>query len=199
MSIWRTNRFWFVSLEHTLFLDFLKLFVNMRLAASFAGKINAFFGPTDQKLWMFEVSRRSLGRAGMCCSQWERVDHLSKKWRAGRKKISTKMGTARQVQVSTRGQRATAGPRTRAGRRPAVFLSFPPQNSTSILGLKFDLSWFAFMVGLVSITSIWLFMFFHCAFKASNLLEEDISSKYGNWIQLNIVDVFSLFLSSFLS
>jgi hypothetical protein len=23
------------------------------------------FGPTDQKLWMFEVSRRSLGRVGM--------------------------------------------------------------------------------------------------------------------------------------
>jgi hypothetical protein len=76
MSIWWTNRFWSVSLEHTLFLDFLKLFVNMRLVVSFAGKNkNAFFGPTDQKLWMFEVSRRSLGRVGMCCSQWERVDH----------------------------------------------------------------------------------------------------------------------------
>jgi hypothetical protein len=70
MSVRRTNRFWSVSLEHTLFLDFLKLFVNMRLASSFAGKKKtAFFGPTDQKLWMFEVSRRSLGRAGMCCSQ----------------------------------------------------------------------------------------------------------------------------------
>jgi hypothetical protein len=78
----------------------------MRLAASFAGKKNAFFGPTDQKLWMFEVSRRSLGRAGMCCSQWERVDHLRKKWRAGRKK----MGTSRQVQASTYGRRATPGP-----------------------------------------------------------------------------------------
>jgi hypothetical protein len=37
MSVRRTNRFWSVSLEHTLFLYFLKLFVNMRLAASFAG------------------------------------------------------------------------------------------------------------------------------------------------------------------
>jgi hypothetical protein len=66
MSVRRTNRFWSMSLEHTLFLDFLKLLVNMRLAISFTGKKNAFFGPTNQKLWMFEVSRRSLGRAGMC-------------------------------------------------------------------------------------------------------------------------------------
>jgi hypothetical protein len=58
-----------MSLEHTLFLDFLKLLVNMHLAASFTGKKNRFFGPMDQKLWMFEVSRRSLDRAGMCCSQ----------------------------------------------------------------------------------------------------------------------------------
>jgi hypothetical protein len=70
MSVWRTNRFWSVSLEHALFLDFLKLFLDMHLIVSFGGKKkNAFFGPTDQKLWMFEVSRRSLGRAGMCCSQ----------------------------------------------------------------------------------------------------------------------------------
>jgi hypothetical protein len=38
MSVWWTNRFWSVSLELTLFLDFLKLFVKMRLVASFAGK-----------------------------------------------------------------------------------------------------------------------------------------------------------------
>jgi hypothetical protein len=89
MSVRRTNRFWSVSLEHKLFLDFLKLFVNMRLALSFAGKKIVVFGPTDQKLWVFEVSRRSMGRVGMCCSQPARVDHLHKKWRAGRK-----MGTA---------------------------------------------------------------------------------------------------------
>jgi hypothetical protein len=63
----------------------------------------------DQKLWVFEVSRRSLGMAGMCWSQPARVDHLYKKWRAGRKKNSRKMGTAPQAQVSTRGRRATAG------------------------------------------------------------------------------------------
>jgi ribosomal protein S30 len=94
MSVRRTNRFWSTSLEHTLFLDFLKLFLNMRLVISFVGKKNRIFGPIDQKLWVFEVSRRSLGRAGMCRSQSARVDHLRKKWRAGRKKNSRKMGTA---------------------------------------------------------------------------------------------------------
>jgi hypothetical protein len=43
MSVWWTNWFWSVSLEHILFLDFLKLFVNMRLAISFAGKKNRIF------------------------------------------------------------------------------------------------------------------------------------------------------------
>jgi hypothetical protein len=42
MSVWRTNRFWSVLVEHTVFLDFLKLFVNMRLAVSFAGKKEQF-------------------------------------------------------------------------------------------------------------------------------------------------------------
>jgi hypothetical protein len=52
-----------------------------------------------QKLWVFEVSKRSLGRAGMCWSQLARVDHMPKKWRAGRKNISRKMGTAPQAHV----------------------------------------------------------------------------------------------------
>jgi hypothetical protein len=119
MSVRQTNQFWSVSLEHTLFLDFLKLVVNMRLAVSFARRKKiVVFGPTDQKLWVFEVSRRSLGKAGMCWSQPIRVDHLHKKWRAGRKKISRKMGTAPQVQVSTHGQWATASRRPALGRRP---------------------------------------------------------------------------------
>jgi hypothetical protein len=42
------------------------------------------FGPTDKKLWMFEVFRRSMGRAGMCCSQSARVDYISpKRWVVG--------------------------------------------------------------------------------------------------------------------
>jgi hypothetical protein len=69
MSVQRTNRVWSVSLEHMLFLVFLKLFVKMHLAVSFAGKQIVFFGPMVQKLWVFEVFGRSLGKAGMCWSQ----------------------------------------------------------------------------------------------------------------------------------
>jgi hypothetical protein len=47
-------------------------------------------GATDQKLWMFEVLRISLGRAGMYWSQPARVDHLRTKWRAGEKKFKKK-------------------------------------------------------------------------------------------------------------
>jgi hypothetical protein len=43
------------------------------------------FGPTDQKLWKFEIFRRSLGRANMCWSQPARIDHMYKKLRAGRR------------------------------------------------------------------------------------------------------------------
>jgi hypothetical protein len=43
MFVRRTNWFWSVSLEHTLFLDFLKLFVNMHLIVSFAGRKKTHF------------------------------------------------------------------------------------------------------------------------------------------------------------
>jgi hypothetical protein len=42
MSVRQTNRFWSVSLELTLFLDFLKLYLKMHLAASFAEKKSYF-------------------------------------------------------------------------------------------------------------------------------------------------------------
>jgi hypothetical protein len=42
MSVRRTNQFWSVSLEYTLFLDFLKLFLNIRLVVSFGGKKTYF-------------------------------------------------------------------------------------------------------------------------------------------------------------
>jgi hypothetical protein len=43
--------------------------------------------PTDQKLWMLEKLRRSLGSAGMCWSQPTRVDHMCKNmWAGGRRK-----------------------------------------------------------------------------------------------------------------
>jgi hypothetical protein len=56
----------------------------------------------------------------MCWSQPARVDHLHKKWKAGRKNISRKMGTASQAQVLIHGRRATAGCRPALGHRPLV-------------------------------------------------------------------------------
>jgi hypothetical protein len=39
------------------------------------------FGPMDQKFWRNENLKRSLDRAGKCCSQPARVDHISpKRW-----------------------------------------------------------------------------------------------------------------------
>jgi hypothetical protein len=71
-------------------------------------------GATDQKLWMFEVFRTSLGKADMCCSQPARVDHMCKKRRVDGiyKKI-----VHGEVRAPVRGQRATSG------RPPAATLS----------------------------------------------------------------------------
>jgi hypothetical protein len=41
------------------------------------------FGPTDQKLWVFENFGEKFGKAGMCLSQLARIDYISpKKWTA---------------------------------------------------------------------------------------------------------------------
>jgi hypothetical protein len=50
MSVRRTNPFWYVSLEHTLFLDFLKLSVNMHLTINFAGKKKRIFWTYGSKV-----------------------------------------------------------------------------------------------------------------------------------------------------
>jgi hypothetical protein len=82
MSTRQTNRFWAVLLDLILFLDFLKLFVNMRLGISFARV--QIFRPTNQKLWVFENFKRSMGTTGKCWSQLARVDHISpKRWAVG--------------------------------------------------------------------------------------------------------------------
>jgi hypothetical protein len=39
-----------------------------------------FFGPTDQKLWVFENLKRSMGMSSMCYSQPASVDYISPKW-----------------------------------------------------------------------------------------------------------------------
>jgi hypothetical protein len=58
---------------------FFEMFCEHALLNKLHGRSNfIFFRPTDQKLWVFENFRRSLGRAGMCWSQWERVDYMCK-------------------------------------------------------------------------------------------------------------------------
>jgi hypothetical protein len=55
-----------MSLELTLFWEFLKLFVKTRLAVSFAGKKIVFFGSTNQKLWSLKF--RGEVWAGRACA-----------------------------------------------------------------------------------------------------------------------------------
>jgi hypothetical protein len=78
-----------VLLEVTLFLEFLELFVKMSLTVSFVGEKNRIFWTYGcLKLWMFEVLRRSMDRAGMCWSQPATVDYTSpKRWAVGIKNL----------------------------------------------------------------------------------------------------------------
>jgi hypothetical protein len=97
MSVWRTNRFWSVSLEYTLFLDFLKLLVNMHLVVSFAGKKTHFLD-----LWI--KSYRCLKFQGEVWAGWACIganqQELTTCAKSGGQE-ENKMGTARQAQVST--------------------------------------------------------------------------------------------------
>jgi hypothetical protein len=92
-----------VSLEYKLFLDFLKLFVNMCLAISFAGKKNSYF----LDLWI--KSYRYLKFQGKIWIGWACVGANQQELTTytinggQEKKISRKMGTAPQVQALTRG------------------------------------------------------------------------------------------------
>jgi hypothetical protein len=118
MSVRPTNRFWSVSLEHTLFLDFLKLFVNMRLALSFTGK---------QKMYFLNLRIKSYGClkfqgevwAGQACAgaNQQELTTCTKSGGQEEKTFQEKLGTAPQAQVTTRGRRATAGRRTAGDQR----------------------------------------------------------------------------------
>jgi hypothetical protein len=66
MSVWQTNRFWVVSLDHNFFNFFLKTLCEHAPYNKLSGSTNfIFFGPTNQKLWVSE-NFRSLDKAGMC-------------------------------------------------------------------------------------------------------------------------------------
>jgi hypothetical protein len=83
MSVRRTNRFWSVSLEHTLFLDFLKLFVNMRLAVSFVGKKTHFLNIRIKSYGCLKFQGEVwVGRACAAANQKE-LTTLKKIWGQG--------------------------------------------------------------------------------------------------------------------
>jgi hypothetical protein len=104
-----------VSLEHTLFLYFLKLFVNMRLALSSAGK---------QKSYFLDLRIKSYGclkfqgevRARRACAgaNQQELTTCTKSGGQEEKKIQEKWELPPQAQVSTSGRRPQVG-----GPRPA--------------------------------------------------------------------------------
>jgi hypothetical protein len=75
-----------VTWPHFIFI-FFETFCEHASRNKLCGSTNLMiFGPMDQKLWMFENFRRSLGKAGMCWSQIARVDHMCKNtWTGGRR------------------------------------------------------------------------------------------------------------------
>jgi hypothetical protein len=80
-----TNRFWAASLDLIFIFRFFETFCEHASWNKLRGSANfKKIGPTDQKLWMFENFRRSLGKAGMCWTQPARIDYISpKKWAVG--------------------------------------------------------------------------------------------------------------------
>jgi hypothetical protein len=81
LSLHGTNRFWAASYDLTLFLDFFETFCEDASRNKLCVSANfMILGATVQKLWVFEVLRWSLGRVGMCWSQWGGVDQSAQKW-----------------------------------------------------------------------------------------------------------------------
>jgi hypothetical protein len=121
MSIQWTNRFWSVSLEHTLFLDFLKLFVNMRLAVSFAGRKKCIFWTYRSKVMDVWSFKEKSGRAGMYWSQWRRVDHMCKFLGAGGRRKGAGGIQKRRIRARAVGRhRPLPNQQLLQGRRPLV-------------------------------------------------------------------------------
>jgi hypothetical protein len=103
-----------VSLEHTLFLDFLKLFVNMHPALSFAGKQKSYF--LDLRIKSYGCLKFQgevwAGRACAGANQQE-LTTCTKSGGQEEKTFQEKLGTTTQVQVSTRGRRPAVARRLR--------------------------------------------------------------------------------------
>jgi hypothetical protein len=124
MSVRRTNRFWSVSLEHTLLLDFLKLFLNMRLVVSFAEKKKRIFwtyGSKVMNVWSF---KEKSGQGGHVVQPMRKSWPLAQKVEGRKKKKFKKNGnslTSLGVNPRPAGDHWSPGSRrSKAGRRPTV-------------------------------------------------------------------------------
>ena len=85
MSVWQSG----FGQHHliSIFFNLLKLVCKDAPCNKLCGSTNfIFFGLTNQKLWIFEVFRRSLDRMGMSWSQWGRIDHMCKNLGVGGRK-----------------------------------------------------------------------------------------------------------------
>jgi hypothetical protein len=125
MSVRRTNRFWSVSLEHTLFLDFLKLFVNMRLVVSFEGKKNRSFWTYGSKVMGVWSFKEKSGQGGHVPEPTNKSWPLAQKVEGRKKKNFKKNGNcpiSPGVDPQPAGDRwSLAGPGPPiGGRRPLV-------------------------------------------------------------------------------
>jgi hypothetical protein len=103
MSVWWANRFWSVSLELTLFLDFLKLFVKMHLVVSFTGKKNHIFWTYWSKVMGVWSFKEKFGQGGHVLQPTNKSWPFAQKVEGRKKKKFKKNGNSP----------------NRAGRRPA--------------------------------------------------------------------------------
>jgi hypothetical protein len=142
-----------VAWSHTIFRIFRICFPNASCSKLRVSTNFMILGATDQKLWVSEVFRRSLGRADMCLSQWG-VDHMRKKMEVGGKKMGVggrKMGdscitkgacVAASEQSLVTGQQSTAWGWPATSDRPPTTMWVPCSvRSSKFFYFKFLFFW----------------------------------------------------------
>ena len=107
MSVQRTNRFWYVSLKYTLFLDLLKLFENMHFTVSFAGR---------KKTHFLDLQIKSYG-----CLKFQGEVQAGRAYARANEKELTTCAKFWKQEVGERGQgEHKKGDPCRSGQRPLV-------------------------------------------------------------------------------
>jgi hypothetical protein len=131
MSVWQTNRFWYESLEHTLFFKILKLFVNMCLTVSSAGRKKAHF--LDLRIKSYGCLKfQGEVWAGRACAvaNEEELTTCAKLWGQGARGIPKK-GPMQE-------RSATADRSSTSGRRPLVAPSWATTERSAVARLPGD-------------------------------------------------------------